>query len=103
MTDAAGSSSKQQQQQQQQQQWSAWYVEAQDTFEDFAAFDPVAKALAGAAATTPQRAMSARQISGVLEGTAKAADGRWEEDWNDEDADDTFDRVAERCGLTRAS
>ena len=33
----------------------------------------------------------------------KAADDRWAEDWNDEDQDDTFDKVAEKCNLAAQS
>ena len=88
-------------------QWSAWYEERNDDFAEFASFDPSSAAAAsagmGAASASTDgftRRMSSRQISGMVEGE-KAADDRWAEDWNDEDAEDTFDRIAEKCGLTQ--
>jgi hypothetical protein len=68
--------------------WSAPYREDDDNFDDFATFVPTGEAL------TPTRQLSQRQLSGHFEeeGTGKA----WEEDWDDEDVDDTFDKTMER-------
>lgn len=104
-------------QQQQQQQWSHFYNEAHDTFVEFASFDPKSNtnnnngstmmgapstSVSGAAVADGGRTLSSRQISGMLEGD-KAADDRWAEDWNDEDQEDVFDKIAEKCGLVGLS
>eukprot|EP00672_Neobodo_designis_P023438 CAMPEP_0174827992 /NCGR_PEP_ID=MMETSP1114-20130205/1063_1 /TAXON_ID=312471 /ORGANISM="Neobodo designis, Strain CCAP 1951/1" /LENGTH=84 /DNA_ID=CAMNT_0016061683 /DNA_START=43 /DNA_END=297 /DNA_ORIENTATION=- len=69
--------------------WSAAYDEDGDNFDDFATFVPT-----GEPAGTPTRQLSQRQLSGQFEDdrTSKV----WEEDWDDEDVDDTFDRTMER-------
>jgi hypothetical protein len=68
--------------------WSGAYVEDDDNFDDFASFVPTGEA------TTPTRQLSQRQLSGQFEEerTSKV----WEEDWDDEDVDDTFDKTMER-------
>lgn len=70
--------------------WSAGYVEDEDAFEDFSSFLP----RGGAESNSPTRQLSQRQLSGQFdeERTSKA----WEEDWDDEDVDDTFDKTMER-------
>jgi len=73
--------------------WSAWYNEADDTFKDFNSFAPAANAAASGGlgpSGGSLRTLSARQISGQFdEEVAKS----WEEDWEDEDVEDTFDHV----------
>lgn len=69
--------------------WSAAYKEDADNFEDFADFVPAVEP-----SGTPTRQLSQRQLSGQFdEGRTSKA---WEEDWDDEDVDDTFDRTMER-------
>ena len=69
-------------------QWSAAYNEDTDAFDEFADFVPTGEG------STPTRQLSQRQLSGQFEEerTGKA----WEEDWDDEDTDDTFDKTMER-------
>lgn len=75
--------------------WSAAYREDDDKFDDFATFEPAAEPLTPG---TPVRQLSSRQMSGQFEEeTAKA----WEEDWDDEDVDDTFDRTMERIARNK--
>jgi hypothetical protein len=64
--------------------WSSWYNEVADTFDDFQAHET------GAGGNTPTRQLSARQLSGQFEDDVAKT---WEEDWEDEDLDDTFDAV----------
>lgn len=87
--------------------WSSWYVEDADTFEDFQSYNPptptTTSAVAGTAgvagtggATTTAvgatfRSMSARQVSGQFEEDAVAKS--WEDDWEDEDLEDTYDAI----------
>lgn len=104
-TEQQQASSAKQEQQQQNQAWSSFYNEANDEFQEFASFDPKNAAnnnngmSTDAASGNGGRTLSSRQISGMLEGD-KSADDRWAEDWNDEDTEDVFDKVAEKCGLT---
>lgn len=70
--------------------WSAPYKEDQDAFDDFADFVPAAEP-----SGTPTRQLSQRQLSGQFEDGSRTSKV-WEEDWDDEDADDTFDRTMER-------
>ena len=111
MTDSTKKEQSQQQQENNnnndQQPWSSFYNEANDTFDEFASFDPKSSAQNQSGMGNPSasqeggggRTLSSRQISGMLEGD-KAADDRWAEDWNDEDTEDVFDKIAEKCGLT---
>lgn len=75
--------------------WSAWYKEQADTFEDFATFDPKV-----AAGNQSQRQLSARQLSGQFEDDVARS---WEEDWEDEDPDDSYDRVMGLVGRFEAA
>lgn len=77
--------------------WSSWYVEEKDDFNDFRSFEPPTPTTAAgspgmtAASTTPSfRTMSARQVSGQFEDEVAKS---WEEDWEDEDLEDTYDAV----------
>jgi hypothetical protein len=69
--------------------WSQWYKEANDTFKEFASFDP-SSAVAKDKDGTPVRALSQRQISGQFDDEVAKS---WEEDWEDEDVDDSYDAV----------
>ncbi|KPA80500.1 hypothetical protein ABB37_04716 [Leptomonas pyrrhocoris] len=73
--------------------WSAWYKESEDTFADFKSFEP-APAAGGAAGGLSRagsvRTLSMRQISGQFEEEVAKS---WEEDWEDEDVEDTFDHI----------
>lgn len=84
--------------------WSSWYVEEADTFEDFQSYNPPTPTTTGSAAagatgaggvTTAAgatfRSMSARQVSGQFEEDAVAKS--WEDDWEDEDLEDTYDAI----------
>lgn len=75
--------------------WSGWYREQDDAFQDFATF-----AAPSSAQLTPQRTLSARQISGQFEDEVAKC---WEEDWEDEDVDDTYDAVMGKIGRFGAS
>jgi hypothetical protein len=75
--------------------WSAWYKEQDDAFQDFSTF-----AAPSSAQLTPQRTLSARQISGQFEDEVAKC---WEEDWEDEDVDDTYDAVMGKIGRASAS
>lgn len=65
--------------------WSAWYREQDDVFQDFATFT-----IASSNQQSPQRTLSSRQISGQFEDEVAKC---WEEDWEDEDTDDTYDAI----------
>ena len=69
--------------------WSSWYREAEDTFADFATFEPQAAANANGGHPIP-RALSARQISGQFDDDVAR---NWEEDWEDEDTEDTYEAI----------
>jgi hypothetical protein len=71
--------------------WSTGYAEEKDTFEDFDSFAP--PAAEPTTPGTPMRQLSSRMLSGQFEDEHTKA---WEEDWDDEDVDDTFDRTMER-------
>lgn len=80
--------------------WSTYYKEQEDTFAEFAGFDP--NHVEGGAATTSAvlkrantgsfsgRHLSSRLLSGQFENEVARS---WEEDWDDEDPDDTFDAI----------
>ncbi|KAK7200054.1 hypothetical protein NESM_000054900 [Novymonas esmeraldas] len=72
--------------------WSAWYKESEDTFAEFKSFEPAP--VAGGAGNMSRagsvRTLSMRQISGQFEEEVAKS---WEEDWEDEDVEDTFDRI----------
>jgi hypothetical protein len=86
--------------------WSAYYKEQEDTFDEFTDFDPNHKtaedAPAGRAAGSSSvlkrnntgsfsgRHLSSRLLSGQFENEVARS---WEEDWDDEDPDDTFDAI----------
>lgn len=74
--------------------WSSWYVESADTFVEFKSYQPAAPANAGAGGIPGSggsfRTLSARQISGSFEDEVAK---NWEEDWEDEDVEDTFDNI----------
>jgi hypothetical protein len=81
--------------------WSAPYNEEADTFDDFATFDPqeMSMSRAGSAGPgTPTRTLSSRQMSGQFEDEVSKV---WEEDWDDEDVDDTFDKTMERIARNK--
>ena len=71
--------------------WSTGYAEDKDTFDDFESFAPQDKE--PTTPGTPTRQLSSRVLSGQFEDEHSTA---WEEDWDDEDVDDTFDRTMER-------
>lgn len=84
--------------------WSGWYVEAADTFEDFQSFSPPLPPAGANAPTLPGgvqasgtsfRSKSVRQMSGQFEDEVAKS---WEEDWEDEDLEDTYDAVAGKIG-----
>lgn len=72
--------------------WSAWYRESEDTFADFKSFEPAPAAggAGGPSRTGSVRTLSMRQISGQFEEEVAKS---WEEDWEDEDVEDTFDHI----------
>lgn len=70
--------------------WSAWYREQADTFSDFSSF-----AAGFSNQQSPQRTHSTRQISGQFEDEVAKC---WEEDWEDEDVEDTYDAVMGKIG-----
>lgn len=72
--------------------WSAWYKESEDTFADFKSFEPApaAGAAGGLSRAGSVRTLSMRQISGQFEEEVAKS---WEEDWEDEDVEDTFDHI----------
>jgi hypothetical protein len=65
--------------------WSAWYVEAADTFAEFAH-----QVVGEKEGTGLQRQLSSRQISGQFD---EVVAKNWEEDWEDEDKVDSFETV----------
>ena len=67
--------------------WSSWYREANDKFAEFNSFDPASQAKDP---NTPMRALSQRQISGQFDDEVAKS---WEEDWEDEDVEDSYDAV----------
>ncbi|KAG5499012.1 hypothetical protein GH5_03710 [Leishmania sp. Ghana 2012 LV757] len=72
--------------------WSAWYKESEDKFSEFESFEP-APTVAGAgnvSRTGSVRTLSMRQISGQFEEEVAKS---WEEDWEDEDVEDTFEHI----------
>eukprot|EP00796_Vickermania_ingenoplastis_P000762 gene762-405_t len=80
--------------------WSSWYVEGKDDFQDFQSFTPTTPTTTGSAPGTgvqPSgasfRTMSARQVSGQFEDEVAKS---WEEDWEDEDLEDTYDAIMGR-------
>ncbi|CCW67377.1 unnamed protein product [Phytomonas sp. Hart1] len=72
--------------------WSSWYNEADDAFNDFKSFEPEIPTggLAVPGSGGSMRTLSARQISGQFEEEVAKS---WEDDWEDEDMDDTFDCI----------
>lgn len=99
--------------------WSTWYAEAADSFNDFSTFNPPphTPAASTAAVTAPGgsgtpaatttsscsqggrmpsssstsfRTRSVRQLSGQFEDEVARS---WEDDWEDEDAEDTYDAI----------
>ena len=83
--------------------WSSYYHEQEDTFEEFTDFDPnhdVASTGRNAGSTSAMkrnntgsfsgRHLSSRLLSGQFENEVARS---WEEDWDDEDPDDTFDAI----------
>lgn len=82
--------------------WSAWYREAEDHFADFRSFGNTdGEANAATAATSgSHRTLSARRISGQFEEEVVKS---WDEDWEDEDVDDTFDAIMGQIGRYEAS
>ncbi|CCW59641.1 unnamed protein product [Phytomonas sp. EM1] len=72
--------------------WSAWYNETDDAFNDFKSFQPDIPTggsfVPGSGGS--MRTLSARQISGQFEEEVAKS---WEDDWEDEDIDDTFDCI----------
>lgn len=73
--------------------WSAWYKETDDTFAEFKSFQPAP--VAGSNGVLPSsggsmRTLSMRQISGQFDDEVAKS---WEEDWEDEDVEDTFDNL----------
>ncbi|KEG14688.1 hypothetical protein DQ04_00341030 [Trypanosoma grayi] len=92
--------------------WSAWYRESEDKFADFQSFgDTEGGANAAAPGTanasgsvaprsSSHRTLSARRISGQFEEEVVKS---WEEDWEDEDVEDTFDAIMGQVGRYEAS
>lgn len=72
--------------------WSALYKESEDTFADFKSFEPAPAAggAGGLSRAGSVRTLSMRQISGQFEEEVAKS---WEEDWEDEDVEDTFDHI----------
>lgn len=70
--------------------WSSWYKEGNDTFEDFETFNPPTPTTGGGSAAASFHTLSARQMSGQMEEEVAKS---WEEDWEDEDANDTFENI----------
>ncbi|ORC90194.1 uncharacterized protein TM35_000092440 [Trypanosoma theileri] len=82
--------------------WSSWYRESEDQFVDFQSFGlmegtatiPGASASNLSASIAPRssshRTLSARRISGQFEEEVMKS---WDEDWEDEDVEDTFDAI----------
>lgn len=75
--------------------WSAWYREQEDTFKDFDSF-----VTSTSAAQSPQRTLSSRTISGQFEDEVAK---NWEEDWEDEDVDDTYEVIMGKIARYDAS
>ncbi|KAG5490423.1 hypothetical protein JKF63_00543 [Porcisia hertigi] len=72
--------------------WSAWYKESEDKFSEFNSFEP-APATGGPGNMSRAgsvRTLSMRQISGQFEEEVAKS---WEEDWEDEDVEDTFEYI----------
>ena len=74
-----------------QQAWSTGYREENDTFADFNSFEAAHRKNDGSG--TPTRTLSSRQLTGQFEEEVSKV---WEEDWDDEDVDDTFDKTMQR-------
>ena len=72
---------------------SSGHKEQEDDFTDFKSFELNV-------VTTPARQLSARQISGHFEDEVAKS---WQEDWDDEDVEDTFDVVMGKIGRMAAS
>ncbi|KAH9599075.1 hypothetical protein LSM04_006808 [Trypanosoma melophagium] len=82
--------------------WSSWYRESDDQFVDFQSFGLMegtttitgasASNLSGSVAprSSSHRTLSARRISGQFEEEVMKS---WDEDWEDEDVEDTFDAI----------
>ncbi|KAG5473795.1 hypothetical protein LSCM1_04425 [Leishmania martiniquensis] len=72
--------------------WSSWYKESEDRFAEFTSFEPT-QTVGGAgnvSRTGSVRTLSMRQISGQFEEEVAKS---WEEDWEDEDVEDTFEHI----------
>ncbi|ESL09290.1 hypothetical protein TRSC58_02992 [Trypanosoma rangeli SC58] len=92
--------------------WSAWYKESEDKFDDFQSFGdteggPNAPAATGANPSSggaqfssSHRTLSARRVSGLFEEEVSKS---WDEDWEDEDVEDTFDAIMGQIGRYEAS
>ncbi|CBH10082.1 hypothetical protein, conserved [Trypanosoma brucei gambiense DAL972] len=82
--------------------WSNWYKESEDRFLDFISFDATEGGGNGGVVRSgsSHRTLSARRISGQFEEEVMKS---WEEDWEDEDVEDTFDAVMGRIGRYEAS
>ncbi|KAG8341848.1 hypothetical protein ERJ75_000131100 [Trypanosoma vivax] len=83
--------------------WSGWYKETEDKFIDFISFDATDSGAAGGGVvprSSSHRTLSARRISGQFEEEVLKS---WEEDWEDEDVEDTFDAVMGRMGCYEVS
>lgn len=71
--------------------WSSWYTEQGDTFADFKSYEPpptTGGPLPSGGGS--MRTFSARQLTGQFEEEVAKS---WEEDWEDEDVEDTFDHI----------
>ncbi|RNF25621.1 uncharacterized protein Tco025E_02117 [Trypanosoma conorhini] len=91
--------------------WSSWYKESEDQFADFQSFGeteggPNAPAAAGPNAgsggaqfSSSHRTLSARRVSGLFEEEVLKS---WDEDWEDEDVEDTFDAIMGQIGRYEA-
>jgi len=81
--------------------WSAWYTEADDTFNDFKSYEPPAPLVGTVPASGGSvRTLSARQISGQFDDEVAKT---WEEDWEDEDVEDTYDSIVGQITRYQAS
>lgn len=72
--------------------WSAWYKESEDKFAEFKSFEPspTAGGPGNLSRAGSVRTLSMRQISGQFEEEVAKS---WEEDWEDEDVEDTFEHI----------
>ncbi|KAF8293273.1 hypothetical protein TcYC6_0109590 [Trypanosoma cruzi] len=93
--------------------WSAWYKETEDQFVDFQSFGDNNEGGLNVTATagsnimsgsaqfsSSHRTLSARRVSGQFEEEVMKS---WDEDWEDEDVEDTFDAIMGQIGRYEAS